>query len=62
MFDTWMVEHMTEVCQAFGRDVSDNVLLVYDSFDTLCDDFEDEDGTFKPYCRQVCDKWVILVG
>lgn len=59
--DTWISTHMKDINLAFGKNMSDYIMFVYDSKEDLLSDFSDELGLDK-YTRPVLDKWVIVIG
>lgn len=59
--DKWTVAHMAEINKAFGKDVSDYLILIYDSLEDAEKEF-DEYARNEKFGRQVLDKWVFLAG
>lgn len=59
--DKWVIEHMTEINQAFGKDMNNYLFLLYDSLEAVEEDF-DEYAHNQKYCHHVLDKWVFWVG
>jgi len=56
----WIREHLSEINEAFGFDVSGYVLIIeYDSFEQVLDDWP-EYATAKKICQFVAGKWVFI--
>lgn len=56
----WIREHLSEINEAFGFDVSGYVLIIeYDSFEQVLDDWP-EYAIDKKVCQFVAGKWVFI--
>lgn len=59
--DDWTLEHIEEINKAFGQDISNRVLLTYDTAEQAAEDGMEEYLQSK-WCRNVKEKWVLLIG
>lgn len=59
--DPWELEHIDEISKVFGKDMSNFIMIIYDSLEEVDKDF-DEYAHDERFCRKVLDKWVFLVG
>lgn len=61
--DDWISSHIELINKVFQRDLSKNILVVYDSPDQVEDELKEFFNTERTeYFRKVLDKWVGILG
>ena len=57
----WVIRHLDEINKAFEKDMSEYVLLVYNTFNDVVKDFGDY-AHMTEFCRPVKDKWIFIAA